>query len=195
MANKLFIFNDYKLKEELSKLEKIEILKIEGILIDNEIKEIINKIAVKELHILNSKVSFENLNINPTSLYISNSEISCLEYINNYINLKELYLNNIDNAQQNPINLNDIKILSNLERLSLNNTYIANEIHLIYLDNIKEVILLNTNVSDITTLINNKSLESLVLDQRLINKNKNILPNFKDNNIKVLNEFADEVLI
>lgn len=195
MANKLFIFNEYKLKEELSKLEKIEILKIEGILIDNEIKEIINKIAVKELHILNSKISFENLNINPTSLYISNSEINCLEYINNYINLKELYLNNIDNAQQNPINLNDIKILSNLEKISLNNTYIANEIHLIYLDNIKEVILLNTNVSDITTLINNKSLESLVLDQRLINKNKNILPNFKDNNIKILNEFADEVLI
>ena len=55
-----------------------------------------------------------------------------------------------------------------------------------YLNKVKDLCLINTEINNIDTLIENESLERLVIDDEIYNKNKKVIKYLLDKNVNIV---------
>lgn len=171
--------------DKLKKLNNLDKLKCEGLIIDDLLIDIINKLNIKEIYFSNCRIN--NLSINNLLvLTLDNCLIDNLIIINDIPSLTDLYMINMD------VDLNKIPIIRKIKVLSLRNSRVYNELKLISMDNILELDLVGTNIEDISILVDT-TLTKIIVDDIIIKKNEAILKKMYDNKVVIYNKDMIEV--
>ncbi len=154
--------------------------------IDNEITNIINScINLEELYLTRCDLSINNMNnYNIRILHMDSCIILDTNFLNNYTNLEELYYQN-----NKALDLKRFNIIKQLKVLSVRNTKVINEDYMVLMDKIEMLDLCDSNVSDLSTLINSETLKILMIDKRQYKKNSKFIKLFE--NTQILDENGD----
>lgn len=129
-------------------------------------------------------------NSNIECLYVNNSVIENLIFINEINSLKELYLDNMEN-----INMKEFPIIKNLKSLSLYGTEFINEDYLVYLDNVEKLCVCDSSIWDLSIFKYLDNLKYLVIDEEQAIKNKKYVLDLINNKVKVVNYLNQSVVM
>ncbi len=158
--------NDFLImdKEEdlnnLLKYQNIKKLEIHDIILSNYNLNIISKLNLNRLILINCVI--ENLslitNLELIELQIINCEFDDFEYINDFNLLENLTLQKLKE-----IDLQYLPIIKKIKKLDLADSYIKNEEFIIFCNNLEELRISGTNLTDLSLLLP-LNLKRLIID-------------------------------